>query len=73
MKYCLYTWKEIKPLEMITVKTEIRRDKHDPKFTIELYPNIMELYMTREEYYLISPHFLMASLVIKIKIICVVY
>ena len=37
------------------------------KFTIVLYPNIMESYMTREEYCLISPHFLMASLVIKIK------
>ena len=31
MKDCLYAWKEKKPLEMITVKTEIRRDKHDPK------------------------------------------
>ena len=31
MKDCLYDWKEKKPLEMITVKTEIRRDKHDPR------------------------------------------
>ena len=31
MKDCLYAWKEKKPLEMITVKTEIRRHKHDPK------------------------------------------
>ena len=31
MKDCLYAWKEEKLLEMITVKTEIRRDKHDPK------------------------------------------
>ena len=31
MKDCLYAWKEKKTLEMIIVKTEIRRDKHDPK------------------------------------------
>ena len=37
------------------------------KFTIGLYPNNMESYMTREEYYLISSHFLMASLMIKVK------
>ena len=31
MKEALYAWKNKTPLELITVKTEIRRDKHQPK------------------------------------------
>ena len=31
MKDSLYAWKVKKPVELITVKTELCRDKHDPK------------------------------------------
>ena len=31
MKDSLYAWKDKKPVELITVKTELCRDKHDPK------------------------------------------
>ena len=45
MKDCLYAWKEKKPLEMITVKLKLEEINMIQKFTIVLYPNIMESYM----------------------------
>ena len=33
MKEALYAWKNDKPIELITVKTELVRDKHEPKVT----------------------------------------
>ena len=33
MKEALYAWKNDKSIEFITVKTELVRDKHEPKVT----------------------------------------
>ena len=33
MKEALYAWKNDKPIKLITVKTELVRDKHEPKVT----------------------------------------
>ena len=48
MKKALYSWKNQDETELVTIRTEICRDKKVQKFSTELYINIMVLCMTKK-------------------------
>ena len=50
MKKALYSWKNQENTELVTIRTEICRDKKTQKFTTDRYINIMVLFMTKELY-----------------------